>query len=168
MTYQNSLLELVPFDIAYILIGIAAIELILFILIIVALAKTSKSIKQYKAFMKGSSAKSLEELIHLEVESINVLKEKEEHLEKKIKDLNKAVANCYQKNAVVRYDALNMGGQISFAYCLLDLKDNGIIFNSIHTREGSYLYMKEIKNGTCSLVLGKEEQQALTNAMASL
>lgn len=167
MTYQNSLLDMIPFDIAYVLIGIAAIELLLFIMVIVSLAKSSKMKKQYKAFMKGSDAKSLEELIHLEVQSINALKAKEDALDLKIKSLSERVFGCYQKTAIVKYDALNMGGQVSFAYCLLNLNNDGVIFNSIHTREGSYLYMKEIKGGACELVLGKEEKQALMAAMAS-
>lgn len=166
MTYQNSLLELIPFDIAYLLIGIAAIELLIVLLIIITLAKISKMKKNYNSFMEGSDAKSLEDLIHLEVESINALKDKQEYLDNKMNKINDSISGCYQKSAIVKYDAFSMGGQVSFAYCLLNQDNNGIIMNSIHTREGSYLYMKEIKNGTCDLILGKEEQQSLLEAMS--
>ena len=145
MSFQNSLLELIPFDIAYILIGIAAIELLIILLIIISLVKTSKMKKNYMSFMEGSDAKSLEDLIHLEVDSINALKEKQKYLDNRLTRINDSISGCYQKSAIVKYDAFSMGGQVSFAYCLLDYNNNGIIINSIHTREGSYLYLKEIK-----------------------
>ena len=84
-----------------------------------------------------------------------------------LKGLSNHVQICYQKTGIEKYDALKgLGGQISFAMALLDKSNTGIIMNSIHTREGSYLYMKTIENGKCELALGREEEKALEKAIA--
>ena len=67
---------------------------------------------------------------------------------------------------LVKYDAFNqMGGQLSFSLALLDENNNGFIINSVHSTEGCYSYTKEIKNGSCSISLGKDEEEALSIAM---
>ena len=149
------------------LLGLAVLSLLLFILLIVALVKIGNLKKKYNAFMGGSEAKSLEELIQQEVADIQKLKENDQNMEERMDIMDKVISGCYQKTGVAKYDALTgMGGQVSFALAMLDQKNCGIIINSSHTREGSYLYMKEIKNGTCEILLGKEEQKALDAAMA--
>ena len=163
---ENSMLNDLLFDPAYIIAGLAAITFILFIMVIVCLVKLSGLKKKYRKFMEGSDAKSLEELIQSEVSNIKNLQTEDIKIEDEIRNMNQVIAGCYQKTGAVKYDALTgMGGQVSFALAMLDLKNNGIMINSIHTREGSYLYMKEIVDGKCEVLLGKEEQQALDKAM---
>jgi hypothetical protein len=143
-----------------------AIITVLFIMMIVCLIKLGGLKKKYRKFMEGSNAESLEELIQTEVAEIKKLQEKDVSIEDDLKKMNQVISGCYQKTGIVKYDALTgMGGQVSFALALLDLKNDGIVINSIHTREGSYLYMKEIHDGKCEILLGKEEQRALEKAM---
>ena len=163
---ENSMLNDLLFDPAYLIVGLGAVTLLLFIMVIVCLVKLGGLKKKYRKFMEGSDAKSLEELIQTEVEDIKKLQQTDQKIESEISDMNKVISGCYQKVGVVKYDALTgMGGQESFALAMLDLKNSGIMINSIHTREGSYLYMKEIKEGKCDVLLGKEEQKALEKAM---
>ena len=76
------------------------------------------------------------------------------------------MGKTFQKLGIVKYDAFKqMGGQLSFSLALLDENDNGFILNSVHSSEGCYSYTKEVRNGTCSISLGEEEQQALDMAM---
>lgn len=164
---ENSILNELLFDPAYLIAALGALTLILFIMVIVCLVKLGSLKKKYKKFMEGNDAKSLEELIQTEVVDIKKLQEGDEILNDKMEEMNRVISGCYQKTGVVKYDALTgMGGQVSFALAMLDLKNSGIMINSIHTREGSYLYMKEITEGKCELLLGKEEEKALEKAMA--
>ena len=59
-----------------------------------------------------------------------------------------------------------MGGKLSFALCLLNEKDCGFIINAMHSREGSYTYIKEIKNGVSQIALSEEEEKALSRALS--
>lgn len=163
---ENSMLNDLLFDPAYIIAALAAFAVLLFIMVIVCLVKLGGLKKKYRKFMEGNDAKSLEELIQTQVAEIHNLQSEDQKIEDEIKRIHQIISGCYQKTGVVKYDALSgMGGQVSFALAMLDLKNSGIMINSIHTREGSYLYMKEITEGKCEVLLGKEEQKALEKAM---
>lgn len=163
---ENSMLNDLLIDPAYIIAALGALTLILLIMVIVCLVKLGGLKKRYKKFMEGNDAKSLEELIQSEVSDIKNLQNEDLKIEDEINNMNQVISGCYQKTGVVKYDALTgMGGHVSFALAMLDLKNNGIMVNSIHTREGSYLYLKEIADGKCEVLLGKEEQKALDKAM---
>lgn len=114
----------------------------------------------------GGDAKSLEQDIIGLIEDNKFLKNTTEKNKKDIRVLYRNMESAYQKMGLVKYDAFNqMGGQLSFSLALLDENNNGFIINSVHSTEGCYSYTKEIKNGSCSISLGKEEEEALSIAM---
>lgn len=53
------------------------------------------------------------------------------------------------------------GGEHSFSLALLDGNKNGIIITSLHTRERTRLYLKEVFSGKVKIKLSEEEQKAL-------
>ena len=153
-------------DSGYILIGMAALILILFILVIVFIAKERKLSKKYNKFMMGKDAKSLEEDIVRLYEDNSLLKDQAENNKRDIKRLYKRLSKTYQKLGIVKYDAYQqMGGLLSFSLALLDENNDGFVLNSIHSTEGCYLYTKEITNGESKIELGNEERVALDQAM---
>ena len=58
-----------------------------------------------------------------------------------------------------------MGGNLSFALALLDYTNTGFVLNSVHSREGCYLYLKDVERGETEVLLGAEEQEALEQAL---
>ena len=54
---------------------------------------------------------------------------------------------------------------MSTAIALLDYTNSGFILNCVHSREGCYIYVKEVDMGQTEIVLGNEEQEALEQAM---
>ena len=58
-----------------------------------------------------------------------------------------------------------MGGMLSFSIALLNEKNDGFILNSVHSTEGCYTYIKEIKSGISEIGLSNEEKSALSQAM---
>ncbi|MEY8521986.1 DUF4446 family protein [bacterium 1XD8-76] len=153
-------------DIGYILVGIAAVLLIILIMLIVLTVKYTKVKKRYDKFMRGKNAASLEDDMNGVFEDMKLLKNNVDKNRKDIRALYKNMGKTFQKLGIVKYDAFKqMGGQLSFSLALLDENDNGFILNSVHSSEGCYSYTKEVRNGTCSISLGEEEQQALDMAM---
>lgn len=72
-----------------------------------------------------------------------------------------------QKLGFVRYNPFgNTGGDQSFCLCLLDEHDNGILVTSLHTRQQTRLYTKEIVLGKPidKGELSKEEADCLKKA----
>ncbi len=143
-----------------------AIVLILFIMNIISLVKIGKLKKKYKSFMEGKDAKSLEETIISRFRQMDDLKVNQELQNKDIQVLKANILKTYQKFGLVKYDAFNeMGGQLSFSLALLDKKNNGFLLNTVHNREGSYTYVKEIFDGKSEINLSEEEEKALNNAI---
>lgn len=153
-------------DISYIFIGLIVLILILFIISIVSLVKQKKLKKRYEAFMLGKDAQSLEKEIVNLFTDISVLKDASSDNAKEIRHIYKRLETAYQKIGIVKYDAFQqMGGKLSFSLVLLNENNDGFVLNSVHSSDGCYSYTKEIKDGTCSISLGEEEQEALSIAM---
>ena len=67
-----------------------------------------------------------------------------------------------QKVGFVRFNPFKeLGGDHSFSLALLDAKDSGIIITSLHTRDRTRVYMKNIKKGKSTFELSDEEKKAL-------
>lgn len=154
------------FDSDYIIIGLAAIVLVLIFIVIINMIQMQKMKKNYKIFMSGNDAKSLEETLMKRLDEVDALMEANEDNKKAIELLSKNMELTYQKIGLIKYDAFHeMGGKLSFSLAMLDKNNNGFIINAMHTREGCYTYIKEIIAGNSIIVLSGEEQQALNRAM---
>lgn len=153
-------------DYSYLFIGLAGISLVLLILVIIQMIQIGNLKKKYKKFMGGKDVKSLEDKLKKIVEDNKYIIELSTENKKNIKEINKEMEFSFNKVGIVKYDAFNqMGGKLSFCLALLNEKDNGFIMNSVHSSEGCYTYIKEIKAGICNIDLGNEEKQALSEAM---
>lgn len=117
--------------------------------------------------MEGKDARSLEPLLKERFKEIEDLKRINAKNVKNIKFLLDKIHYSYQKVGIVKYDAFHeMGGKLSFALTMLDNKNNGFIINSMHSREGCYMYIKEIVAGESYIELGEEEAESLEKAIA--
>jgi len=155
-------------DSDYVIIGMAVLVLALLVLWIVNIVQIRSLKKNYKIFMSGKKAKSLEETLIKRLDEVDHLLEANEANEKNIKVLFSNMKYTYQKVGLVKYDAFHeMGGKLSFSLVLLNETDNGFVMNAVHSREGCYTYVKEIIDGNSVLPLAEEEQEALDMAKNS-
>ena len=153
-------------DSDYIIIGLCGVLLILFILVIINIVQMKKLKKNYRIFMSGKDAKTLEDTLIQRLDQVDSLLESNEENDRNIKVLSKNMQCTYQKMGLIKYDAFHeMGGKLSFSLAMLDMRNNGFIINAMHTREGCYTYIKEIIYGNSVIVLSEEEQEALKRAM---
>lgn len=153
------------FDSDYIIIGLAAFCLILFLLLIVNIVQFKNLKKKYESFMMGKDAKSLEDTLVTRLNQVDKLMNANAENEKNITRLFANMKCTFQKVGLVKYDAFNeMGGKLSFSLALLNEADDGFVMNAVHSREGCYTYIKEIVAGNSIIVLADEEQEALNMA----
>jgi len=67
-----------------------------------------------------------------------------------------------QKIGLVKFNPFNeAGGNNSFSLTLLDGNKNGIIITSLHARERTRLYLKEVIEGKAMIELSNEESKSL-------
>ena len=73
-----------------------------------------------------------------------------------------------QKVGLVRFNPFKeLGGDHSFSLAILDSHDSGIVITSLHARDRTRVYMKDIKKGKSESELSAEEKNALTSAEKS-
>lgn len=150
----------------YIIIGLAALVLVLFILFIVNIIQMSKLKKNYKIFMSGKNAKTLEEVLVKRLNQVDALMEANKKNEADINQIFETLKGTFEKIGLVKYDAFNeMGGKLSFSLAMLNQKNDGFIINAMHSREGCYTYIKEIIDGNSIINLSDEEKEALEMAV---
>lgn len=83
-------------------------------------------------------------------------------INKRLKFLEEDGKDHIQKVGLVRFNPFKeLGGDHSFSLAILDNKESGIILTSLHTRDRTRVYMKEIKNGKSEYELSAEELKAL-------
>lgn len=167
MTYDLlNQMGLSEIDFSFFFIGLAAISLILLILVIIQMVQLGNLKKKYRKFMGGKDVKSLEKQLEKIVEDNKYIVNISDENKKDIRTINKEKELCFNKVGIVKYDAFKqMGGMLSFSIALLNEKDNGFILNSVHSSEGCYTYVKEIKSGLYDIDLSNEEKEALSQAM---
>lgn len=152
----------------YVIIGLAAVTVILFILYIVNIVQMSQLKKRYKIFMSGKNARNLEKTLIDRLDQIDTLIEANTANERNIQKLFANMKFTFQKVGLVKYDAFHeMGGKLSFSLALLNETDDGFVMNAVHSREGCYTYVKDIIAGNSVIILSPEEKEALDIAKKS-
>ena len=155
-------------DSDYVILGLLVLLIALLTITIIVLVKLCNLKKNYRIFMSGKNAKSLEDTLLLRIYQVDTLIESNANNEREIRRINKKLDSCYCKMGMVKYDAFQeMGGKLSFSLALLDDNEDGFIINAVHSREGCYTYVKDVIGGNAVIVLSEEENEALDIALNS-
>ena len=163
---EGSILNNLGFDPVYLLIASAVLTLILLVVTVMCLINMRKLYRRYDIFMRGKDAETMENLIVEQMNDIIDLKAQDHYNKDSIRTANKNSRAAFQKIGIVKYNAFKgMGGNLSFALALLDYTNTGFVLNSVHSREGCYLYLKDVERGETEVLLGAEEQEALEQAL---
>lgn len=163
---EGSIMNSLGFDPIYIIIAQAVLSLILLVVVIICILKIRKLYRRYDVFMRGKDAETLEDVIMKQIDDIADLKSQDRANKDSIRVANKNNRASFQKFGMVKYNAFKgMGGNLSFALALLDYTNTGFVINSVHSREGCFLYLKEVERGETDTQLGAEEREALEQAL---
>ena len=155
-----------PFDPMYLVFGSCGLSLILLIAFIICMMKMNKLYRRYDRFMRGKDAETLEDTMINIMEQLKDLNAKDRANKDMMKSLSKQVKDSFQKFGFVKYNAFKgMGGNLSFVLAMLDDNNTGFVLDAVHSREGCYLYLKEVEEGATEVLLGSEEQEALEQAL---
>ena len=148
---------------------IVIILMVVVFILIILLASTTRRVtimnQKYKALMSGKKGADLEKIIRIRFKEMDKIKANAKRVTREHKQLKKAVSHSISRYGLVKYDAFNdVSGKQSFVVALLDEEGNGLILNSMHSRDSSYTYAKEIINGESFIPLSEEEKQAIVQA----
>ena len=163
---NSGILNSLGIDPGILVIAMMGIMIFVLLYMVRVSMKLTRFLKRYRIFMRGKDAVSLEKAFaqkFLEVDKLIEMSKIQGNEIRRIKEIQGRTAN---KIGIVKYDAFpDVGGRLSFALAMLDESDSGFVLNAIHGREGCYTYIKEIVKGESYIVLGKEEKDALRQAV---
>lgn len=161
---MQQVVELLEANMIFIILGLTAMSLLLFILTIILFIKNNKLRRRYNEFMRGTET-DIESLLRESIEKAESIQESHKYVKDSISRMQVQLNKCVQKVGVVRYAAIpGVGAELSFAVALLDDGNSGVVVNGIYTREGSYTYAKEVIEGESKHQLSDEESQAIAIA----
>ncbi|MCH5138587.1 DUF4446 family protein [Clostridiaceae bacterium UIB06] len=163
---MKNVIEIITGLQGYIIIGLLAFVIILFIMLMITLKSLSNLESKYRKFMRGVDNKNLEELIMGYLDKIDKSKEETEYMKKLYEDLELRLKSCVQKVSIVRYRAFeDVGSDLSFSIALLDHNNNGVIITGIYGRNESTTYAKPIDRGISRYDLSQEEKHVLQDCV---
>lgn len=151
----------------YILYGSLALAFLAVVLFFIFNIRLGRMIKKYKFFMQSLADKDVEQLMTSYLDEMEKLKnEVHGNIHERVKEIESKLPYCVQNVGIVNYNAFeNVGNEMSFSVAMLNDRQNGYILTGIYSREHSYVYTKEIRNGKPQRELSKEEVEALNRAM---
>ena len=124
--------------------------------------------RRYEKFMRGKNAENLADALEENFQQMEQLTLAHQKTELRVEEALHGITSTFHKLGIVKYDAFKeMGGNLSFALCLLDDSNTGFILNTMHGRDSSYSYIKEVIKGEAYATLGEEEKEALDKAINS-
>lgn len=83
-----------------------------------------------------------------------------------VSELSRVVSRSLRRVGLVRYDATDeIRGNLSFALCLLDNRDNGVMLTSVYNLDNCRMFIRGIRGGKVQHDLMPEEAEALKQAL---
>ncbi|MFA5736867.1 MAG: DUF4446 family protein [Candidatus Paceibacterota bacterium] len=133
------------------------IAIVIFILVRIIILE-----KKLKNLLAGKNARSLEDTISNNVETIQKIDKRILLIAQEIDSINKRLAKAIQKVHVVRFNPFkDQGGNQSFATSFLDEKGDGVVISSLYSRDKFSVYAKPINSGKSKYELSEEEREAI-------
>lgn len=143
----------------------------LFIFIIFGIWLTIISVVIYRIWFlfakitKGVEVKDLKKVLEKVLDQEEQSQREISEIKKKIDWLESDGKLHMQKVGLTRFNPFKeLGGDHSFSLAILNSEDSGIIITSLHTRDRTRVYMKDIKNGKSESELSADEKKALIQA----
>lgn len=127
-----------------------------------------KTIRSYKRLTQGSNGLNLEKILLKVAEQTELDDKRIIQLGKDITKLEGVNSYNFQKFALLRFNPFeDTGGDQSFALAILDGKNNGLVISSLHSRNNTRIYAKQVQEGKPSAhQLSKEEKEVLEKAVS--
>jgi len=149
-----------------ILLGLFLVVVLLFFTNTVSLRKIKRLNVKSQAFFEGKDGKNLEEMMLKNIQDLKSLDRDIQELYNVSNKINALAQRSVHRTGLIRFNPFkDIGGDQSFSLALLDGKNSGVTVSSLHTREGTRVYVKPILRGKAEkYTLTEEEKQAIQMA----
>lgn len=155
-----------PIQTVFILL--AVILLILITLLIITMNRLQYISRKYNTLMSGKGGKDLEHTIlarFQEMDKVRSMTRKMHHEHVQFRD---HLDHSFDRYGLVSFNSFDsMSGDLSFALAVMNAEKDGFVLSCMHSKEGCFVYAKDLKNGKSDRVLTAEEKKAVRIALNS-
>ena len=146
---------------------LAAAVAVLFIWVVVLTLQLRALHTFFQKFTEGIDKKDLKTALETIQMYLNKQQQTLKTLDKDFDELAKTQKKAMQTFSLLRYNPFEeTGGNQSFVVSLLNAEGDGIVLTSLHSRELTRIYAKEVHAGTFEKsTYAKEEQEAISQAL---
>lgn len=114
----------------------------------------------------GNKAEDIKKILLKILDQQDISTKQAKVIEGRVKELEEDSKYHSQKVGLIRFNPFNeLGGEYSFSLAVLNAKESGIILTSLHARDRTRVYIKEIVNGKSKFDLSAEEKKAIKIAV---
>lgn len=151
------------------ILALGTLVLLCVALLLSVLIRFRRIYRQSQVFFQGKNGEDMEGLIKKNEQDLKKLDADIQELYNISNKINTLAQKSIHRVGMVRFNPFkDIGGDQSFSVALLDGKNSGITFSSLHTREGTRVYVKPIVKGKSEkYTLTEEENQAIRIAINS-
>jgi len=149
-------------------IGAAIVGILLLIWNIFLHLSISRLNKNQQQLFSGKGGEDLEKIILGHVKGLKELDRDIQDLYGISNQIHNLASRSIHKVGVIRFNPFkDLGGDQSFSIALLDGENSGVVFSSLHSREGNRVYAKPVSKGKAiKYPLTDEEVEAIKKAEA--
>lgn len=148
-------------------IALLGLFLLIFVLTVVNTWRLYALKRNLRLLWGSKTGTDIEALLVQQVADLKLLDTEIQELFEISNRLRELGLRSIHKFSVLRFNPFKeVGSNQSFSLALLDGKNNGVVISSLHTREGTRVYAKPIKNGDADgFPLTDEERQVIQEAL---
>jgi len=125
-----------------------------------------RTIAHYRRLTKNTDKNNLEQVLENLLQEGKQSREITEALTKRAEKIEKEGLGHISKIGLVRFNPFaDTGGSQSFTLAVLDGNNSGILISSLHSRDQTRIYAKQVKEGKgVGFELSQEEKEAIAKA----
>lgn len=155
----------------FVALGVGVVGIALATVALVQLRRANRRLDEVTPDIKGLAQRvqgqSAEQALAAIFASLEGTHQKLVQTETRMAELDRIMSRAIRRVGLVRFDASeSIRGNLSFALCLLDSRDNGLMLTSNYTLEDCRIYVRGIVGGKARHDLLSEEAEALAQALS--
>ena len=125
--------------------------------------------RNYRKLVRETTGSDLKDIWQIYINRLEGTQKGLVDLDNTVKEMKEADQKHLQKVSLVRFNPFSdTGGNQSFAIALLNDRGDGVVFSSLHGREGTRVYAKSVESfKSAGYEFSKEEGEAVNYAAKS-
>ncbi len=133
----------------------------------VLLWRVGRLSRRIEQLTRGSDDGNLEAVLGQHLERVRKVVRDVDAVGARTTGLEADIRRSLGRIGLVRYNPFeDTGGNQSFALAIVDAAGDGFVMSSLHARQGTRVYAKNVTRGSADVALSEEEAAALQQALA--